>query len=1044
MSATSALLDHCTPEQIADVKRRFGLIDLNGDGFVDHHEVVAELRRSFYGADEDLIAAAAAQVVKKADKDGDGKIDLQEFLATFDEPGSPIAMGFMTGLSRPSSSICADLARSMVSQLSAAQIEELHAAFNDSGPDGGDGYLPPSQVEGALRQAFYGADDEIITDAAAYIVDTAARGPDGRIDVKMFFDFFEKSGQQLRDAAVAPAPAPRNRASSPPPKRGSGSDREIIQHLTAAQRGHLLACYGRRNPGMPKLSPIVDRAGLDRVIWHLFPGAETGLIRDLSALIVDVADISPESDGSLLDITDLLEAFPPPASDDEADAAPTLLVSHPSQRKGTAAPSDMDYANIAQHLPPGDLQHLQGDFHRIDLDGDGYVDEHELHQMLRGAFRNPDDRLVDRLTGLIIDVADRDGDGRIDMKEFTAAFGPHGSLAGARGIPPMALGTAGWDSDVTSSLAVLRPKAAHGASPRASQERESPRASRSRQPLSDDVVFGLLKFFRPAEGERYRTAASAAELLEILSAVFDGAPAELVNEACDCLQRDLARTGRGHIAVGGFFEEIRELIGSQSLILDAPDAPGGDEGVSETNVLAIGGDAQDPDDPSNMALRATEAVEVALSRDERDLLRDVFIALDTDGDGLIDRTSVLSAAKLVLNESRFTDLKPLLEQEFSGADLDADDRLNLLEFTASFATGTGVLPQDVLLSAVADVRVRLSDEEISTLVENFRVVDADSDGLLDPDELFAGLRDIFAGGFDDDRYETIVTAVLRAADRDGDGRLSVSEFIRSFQEDQGVLPPTFAQTRVDMMLGLLGPDLLGIIAHHVRDLERVLRGPSDFTKVQRLLRQRVSPSITAAFQQKPHAVTEQVVRWLLSTADRDGDGRVSLSSFLDMYDAQQRLLEDRPEEDRMLASGEGSPARMEPPSSVLAAIDQDVPVPAAAGTIGGPGKRAKVFATLDANEDGLLDAGDMVPLLEALLRGTHPEWPPDAITKAAQSVFASAAGEGNAQLDLDGFQRSFEHGYGVLPDEYVDRVASASARLVRPAAHRERHRTRRA
>ena len=180
----------------------------------------------------------------------------------------------------------------------------------------------------------------------------------------------------------------------------------------------------------------------------------------------------------------------------------------------------------------------------------------------------------------------------------------------------------------------------------------------------------------------------------------------------------------------------------------------------------------------------------ALGIEEMDMLRDAFIRLDCDGDGFITLADTVKAVSAVIGK-RFGVFEPYLRAIFATADQDGDKKLDLKEFLRSFSEGPGVLPQEVVSECVAAVRVRLNDEEILVLQDAFNRMDADCDGKLNANELKASIVKAMGPSFPDltdAAFDDIVSIVIREADRDLDGALNLSEFLRSFHEDQGVLP----------------------------------------------------------------------------------------------------------------------------------------------------------------------------------------------------------------------------------------------------------------
>lgn len=66
-----------TPEEIADIKGAFLLFDRNGDGVISGTELEMVLR----ALGERPSASEMARIIRKVDRDRNGSIDFQEFLA---------------------------------------------------------------------------------------------------------------------------------------------------------------------------------------------------------------------------------------------------------------------------------------------------------------------------------------------------------------------------------------------------------------------------------------------------------------------------------------------------------------------------------------------------------------------------------------------------------------------------------------------------------------------------------------------------------------------------------------------------------------------------------------------------------------------------------------------------------------------------------------------------------------------------------------------------------------------------------------------------
>ena len=67
-----------------------------------------------------------------------------------------------------------------------------------------------------------------------------------------------------------------------------------------------------------------------------------------------------------------------------------------------------------------DLQRLEEEFRKIDLDGDGKVDKDEMNTFLGG--RGIDEEHRGQIVEELFSKCDIDGDGRIDIQEYTQQY----------------------------------------------------------------------------------------------------------------------------------------------------------------------------------------------------------------------------------------------------------------------------------------------------------------------------------------------------------------------------------------------------------------------------------------------------------------------------------------------------------------------------------------------------------------------------------------------------------------------------------------------
>ncbi|KAH9580131.1 EF-hand domain [Trypanosoma melophagium] len=303
----------------------------------------------------------------------------------------------------------------------------------------------------------------------------------------------------------------------------------------------------------------------------------------------------------------------------------------------------------------------------------------------------------------------------------------------------------------------------------------------------------------------------------------------------------------------------------------------------------------------------------SLAPEEVDMLRDAFIYMDRDNDGHVGRDELLATVRRCVGDARFGPLREYLVPLFTVADRDHDGRLSLAEFLLSFANGPGVVPAEVINSCVSSVRVRLTDEEIATLQETFHRIDTKADGYIDKEELIEALKENLKYRFPDLRennYNDIVAVIMASADTDQDGRLCLSEFIRSFQEDQGVLPAAFVDAHARQMVQQMTPAEIEVLKQAFAVLDKNKDGFVEFSDIYESLWETLSDSVLDKSQ------IHELCDLIMVTADRSKSGILSLADFvrgfvqnitltqLPVAAAQERLRISCDKLQEMLESGE--------------------------------------------------------------------------------------------------------------------------------------------
>ncbi|EKG05566.1 calmodulin, putative [Trypanosoma cruzi] len=281
--------------------------------------------------------------------------------------------------------------------------------------------------------------------------------------------------------------------------------------------------------------------------------------------------------------------------------------------------------------------------------------------------------------------------------------------------------------------------------------------------------------------------------------------------------------------------------------------------------------------PSVVSGPHAESILCSLSPEEVDMLRDAFIYMDRDNDGHVNKDELLTMVHRCVGDERFSPLKEYLVPLFDVADKDKDDKLSLTEFLLSFADGPGVVPAEVISSCVSSIRVRLTDEEIETLQETFRRIDTKADGFIDKEELIVALKENLKHRFPDlhdNNFNDIVAVIMASADTDRDGRLCLSEFIRSFQEDQGVLPAAFLDAGARKLVQKLTPAEIEILKEAFAVLDKNHDGYLEYSDIYDALWETIFDSSGDKTQ------IRELCDLIMVTADHEKRGMLTLAEFV--------------------------------------------------------------------------------------------------------------------------------------------------------------------
>ncbi|KPA83478.1 putative calmodulin-related protein [Leptomonas pyrrhocoris] len=416
----------------------------------------------------------------------------------------------------------------------------------------------------------------------------------------------------------------------------------------------------------------------------------------------------------------------------------------------------------------------------------------------------------------------------------------------------------------------------------------------------------------------------------------------------------------------------------------------------------------------------------SLAPEEVDMLRDAFIYMDKDSDGYVSREEMMAQVAACVGPERFDPLQEYLVPLFGVADRDGDGRLSLTEFLAAFADGPGVVPAEVINNCVSGVRVRLTDEEIFALQDNFRRIDANQDGVVDAEELEAALREHLLTKFPDltgENFKEIVSVVMASADADRNGVLSLSEFIRSYQEDQGVLPATFLEPSFDCVSAArqLTEEETTVLREAFAVLDRNDDGFVDAEDLYNALWDTLGRGVEDKDQ------IRDLCDLIMMTAARSRHGRLTVTDFIRGFLSNVQLMQ--------------IPVAVAQ-ERVRVACDKLQEM----HNSGELEKLVLVYEDLDSDGDGYVARSEMVNVLKTLFRDAFPGWDNEMLTSVMTAIVVGAETNNGARISLEEFIRSFVEGPGALSSPAGRslkvsswRQANAPDATAASAPHRERN-----
>ena len=492
----------------------------------------------------------------------------------------------------------------------------------------------------------------------------------------------------------------------------------------------------------------------------------------------------------------------------------------------------------------------------------------------------------------------------------------------------------------------------------------------------DQVLQGvLLKAFAGFDTNRD----GLIDKTEISSAVaewFPNLPADAHAAVCEQLLQDGDKNGDGKIDVREFIAYFEGLKGDQ-VYED-------DEGASE-------------DDGEQL-----DAIFKHMMPDEVDMCRDAFIHMDMDGDGFVSLEELLQVVQSVVGDEEFFPLREYTEPIFIVADKDKDGKLSLREFLASFAQGPGVVPREVIHACVSTIKVHLSDEEIQALQDKFRQIDTKKDGYIDSEELEAALTEVFADKYPNSQepIKEVVKVVMQAADTDQDGKLSLSEFVRSFQEDQGVMPTAFIDVRSQNVSRQLSTEEMEVLERAFATLKE--KGSLVFATYDEMY-QAVYTALESSVADS--AKVPDLCDLIATMAETDEDGTFTLAMFVDKF---KEMVGGN-------AGGADGEASVDRVSAAMNRLQELLDAGALDNIMA-------AFRALDVNQDDYLDRVELEGLLASLFSERLPSMSADIHKDLIDAIITTADVDGDGRLSLYEFVMSFASGSGVIPEDVAQDI----------------------
>jgi Ca2+-binding EF-hand superfamily protein/CubicO group peptidase (beta-lactamase class C family) len=501
-------------------------------------------------------------------------------------------------------------------------------------------------------------------------------------------------------------------------------------------------------------------------------------------------------------------------------------------------------------------------FNAMDTDGSGWVEALELKDGLsKAGMLNGEDAAM-----ALLNRADDDGDGRVTLDEFLACFETEDSLG------------------VSLEEKVSRNKKHSGANnPRMRKVRklfgqvdadcehgsvsaETLRAGCETVGLSlmDSAVRGMLEEIHSDGDAGWENQVSMDQFRGLIIKYFEGGTTEnMTPEERARYKREMRKKKTIEAIFHAMDTDHSGTCDANELMAGMLKAGLATSKQEVLDILAEGDQDGDGDLTVHEFMRCFEGIELeqytpeeAAAAAKREALTTLFLDMDKDGSGEVNgselRVGLISAGICQTDEEVMAILK--------NGDKEGDGEMSLEEFIACFPDLQDEAWED-------DV-----DDPVAKLTSLFYNIDDDQTGWVDSKELYEGL--LGAG--------VVVTPeeiqeLLAAGDDDGDGRLTLEEFLSCFDEID-------LETWFDA-----GADLEAV--EKAAGLDEEARQARQDAAYQMFLAMDednsgwVSPQevITGMSKLKMPGGAEEV-RSLLSMADTDGDGKIEPDEFIAWFE----------------------------------------------------------------------------------------------------------------------------------------------------------------